>query len=454
MLDYMLVPGSVGTTTAQIWIGSTIEGPADPAQVRLEHPPSGISWNLGPWQRWSAPAGAPFVRYQTFSLTGLKASTRYPLTLRVGSDVRARADVTTLPQTLPPVGQPPFILMLVSCFSRLQDASGLAGRTYARLPAGALPTVKLFVGDQVYLDSPWYSYVDPKTSTELADRFFAHYAETWGQSGDAQGFNVILSSGANYFCSDDHEFWNNAPFPATYAVNTWTAGGRQVWWTHARALFEAFQTTGTRRTLNIGQLSVLMIDTRLNRQIDRSALMSASDFAAFEAWVAALTSPGILAVGQPVFDTRSGFTGNFADWNFPDFAQYADICRVLLSSRQPIIVLTGDVHYGRIASATLPSGAELVEIISSPLALVEPAAGGKWLPAPDRFPAEPIPGLATIPVTTDNTWERFANHFITIELNDSAGGLQVVVRTWETGSQPAAIRSATVAERVLKRNPS
>src|SRR5262249_21926032 len=141
-------------------------------------------------------------------------------------------------------------------------------------------------------------------------------------------------------------------------------------------------------------------------------------------------------------------------WNFPDFAQYADICRVLLSSRQPIIVLTGDVHYGRIASATLPSGAELVEIISSPLALVEPAAGGKWLPAPGRFPAAAVPGPSPIPVTTDKTWERFANHFITIELNDSAGGLQVVVRAWETGSQPAAIRSATVAERVLKRNPS
>jgi hypothetical protein len=452
MLDYLLVPGAVGTTTAQVWIGSTIEGPADPGQVRLEHQPSGTSWNLGPWQRWSASSGAPFVRYQTFSLTGLTASTRYPLTLRSSGTLLARADLTTLPDVLPPIGEPPFILMLGSCFCRMQDASGRAGRAFALLPAGALPTVKFLVGDQVYLDSPWYSFSLPRTTADLADRFFSNYAETWGQAGDAQGFNLLLSSGANYFCSDDHEFWNNAPFPATYAVNTWTAGGREDWWGLAKALYETFQTTGTRRTLNVGQLSVLMLDTRLNRKSDRTALMSAADFATFEMWVTSLTSPGILIVGQPIFAPRSGFTGNFADWNFPDFTQYADICRVLLSSRQTIIVLTGDVHYGRIASAPLPSGAELVEIISSPLALVDQAAGGKWKAAPDRFPSVPVPGLASIPVSTDSSWQRFANHFITLELNDSAGGLRVVVRTWETEPPTAAISAATVAERVFRRN--
>jgi hypothetical protein len=204
--------------------------------------------------------------------------------------------------------------------------------------------------------------------------------------------------------------------------------------------------------LNVGQLSVLMIDTRLNRLPDRSALMSAADFAAFETWVSNLTSPGILIVGQPIFAPPSGLKGNIADWNFPDFAQYADICRVLLASRQTIIVLTGDVHYGRVASATLPSGAELVEIVSSPLALVNPAAGGKWEAAPRRFPSVPIPRLASIPVTTDNTWRRFANHFVTLELNDSGGGLCVVVRTWETEPPAAAISTTTVAERIFRRN--
>jgi len=312
--------------------------------------------------------------------------------------------------------------------------------------------VKSFVGDQVYLDSPWYAYSLPRTSADLACRFFTHYAETWGQSGDAQGFNLLLRSGANYLCSDDHEFWNNAPFAAPYAVNTWTAGGRQVWSQHARALYEAFQTTGTRRIVNVGQLSMLMIDTRLNRQADRSAVISAADFAALQAWVSGLTSPGILIVGQPIFAPRSGLTGSVVSWNLPDFTQYADICRVLFASRQTIVVLTGDVHYGRIASARLPSGAELVEIISSPLALVDAAAGGTWEAAPDRFPAVPIPGIASVPVTTDMTWQRFANHFITLELNASGGGLRTVVRAWETEPPAAAISTATVAERVFKRN--
>jgi hypothetical protein len=110
------------------------------------------------------------------------------------------------------------------------------------------------------------------------------------------------------------------------------------------------------------------------------------------------------------------------------------------------------VHYGRIASAPLPSGAELVEIISSPLALVDQAAGGKWKAAPDRFPSVPVPGLASIPVSTDSSWQRFANHFITLELNDSAGGLRMVARAWETEPPTAAISAATVSERVFRRN--
>jgi hypothetical protein len=117
-----------------------------------------------------------------------------------------------------------------------------------------------------------------------------------------------------------------------------------------------------------------------------------------------------------------------------------------------VVVLTGDVHFGRIASATLRSGADLVEIIASPMALVDRAAGGNWNAAPQRFPAMPLEGLASVAVRTDAGWNRFANHFVTLEFNDKAGGVRLRVRAWETEPTGPSGGSTVLAELTLKRN--
>src|SRR5205809_7973197 len=103
-----------------------------------------------------------------------------------------------------------------------------------------------------------------------------------------------------------------------------------------------------------------------------------SDLDRLDQWIRNLEGPGIFSLGQPIFAAQAGFFGRFADWNLPDFEQYADLVRVLASSRHSLVLLTGDVHYGRIASCLLPSGLELIEIISSPTALVDKSVGGKW----------------------------------------------------------------------------
>lgn len=454
MMEYALVPGEISSSAAQIWIGSLVPGPGAPADVWLEHAASGSRWPVGAWQQWPDAEATPMVRYQRVPVSGLQAWTRYPLQLRVSGEVRAEAQITTLPAALPSIEAPPFIVLLGSCFSRLQDASGRVGRTLTQLPDGARPSVKFLVGDQVYLDSPWYRFTLPRTEGALDRGFFEHYAETWTQGGDVQGFNQLLRSGGTYFCSDDHEFWNNAPYSSSFAVNTWTGSGRAAWWNTAQALYHAFQSTKTRVLLRVGILEFLLLDTRLNRDRNRGAFLSAEDFAAFESWVGGLAAPGVIVVGQPIFADRAGIAGHFADWNLPDFDQYADLCRVLLNSRQSIVVLTGDVHYGRIASATLPSGAELVEIIASPMALVDPSAGGRWNAAPGRFPAIPIEGLASVPVVTDTSWNRFANHFVTLEFNHAGGGVRLRVRAWETEPRATSSGSAVLAELTLKRNTS
>jgi hypothetical protein len=450
-MDYIAVPGEVGSSTARIWVGSLVDGAANPTDTWFEHPPSGARWMLGAWDRWQGPDAATFLRYQRVPLTGLQPATRYPLQLRVAGQVRAQAEITTLPTILPSMDEPPFIVMLGSCFSRLQDSNGQVGRTLTQLPAAAKPSVKFLVGDQVYLDSPWYRFTLPRSQAALARGFFSQYVETWRQGGDVQGFNHLLRAGATYFCSDDHEFWNNAPFPSSFAVNTWTDSGRRAWWTTARALYQAFQTTGSRASFRVGLLEFLLLDTRVNRDGNRQAFLSPDDFAAFETWVDGLTGPGVLVLGQPVFAGPAGVAGHIADWNLPDFAQYRELCRVLLNSRQSIVVLTGDVHYGRIASATLRSGAELVEIIASPMALVDRSAGGKWHAAPGRFPSVALEGLASVPVQTNAGWTRFANHFITLEFNQTGGGVRLRVRAWETEPSDTTSGSAVLADLTLKR---
>lgn len=448
--DFLAIPGAATSLTAQVRVVSTIADTARLADVALLHAPSGRRWPLAAWQTWSAP-GDPrtFVHFADVEIRELQPDRAYPLHLVANGQSRPIVQVRTLPASVPPVGQPPLIVMLGSCFCRRKDSAGEVGRTFAQLPAGARPHLKILAGDQVYLDSPWYRFVPHQSPGTLGRTFLENYLSTWGQSGDQQGFQQLLGDGANYFCPDDHEFWNNAPFACTFASNTWTKNGRQQWRGLASDLYSIFQTDTSHQVLRVGDLEFLILDTRSSRSgpddpEPKRWLMSQGDFDVLENWVTGLRGPGFLVLGQPIFAKEAGFLGRFADWNYPDFSQYRDLCRVLLSSRQTIVVLTGDVHYGRFASATLRSGAELIELISSPMALVDGSAGGDWNGAPDWFPTTPGQVPARRRVETERSWKRFANHFVTLELNATGAGLRLSVRSWETASPESVARGAYV----------
>jgi hypothetical protein len=450
--DYLGIPHGVTTTSATIWVGTTLPEPAHPVRVVVEHPHSGSQWPVDAWSVWPTAGDiGTSIRYRSVDLSGLQPNTRYPLVVRVDGVVKARLEVTTLPTRLPYETEPSFNIMVGSCFCRMQDDDGSVGKTFAQLPDGAKPHLKFLMGDQVYLDSPFYKYFARRSETTLARWFLDNYVNTWGQDGLQQGFNHLLTGGANYFCADDHEFWNNAPFFGALWVNTWSAAGRAQWWSLAEALYTIFQSDRVVRAIEIGDLSVRIVDTRIKRQHDHGNFIPAADMTTLENWVANLKAPGLLVLGQPIFAGKAGPKGHLTDWNLPDFTQYADLCKILLSSRQSIVILSGDVHYGRIASARLPSGAELVEIISSPMSLVDKSSGESWSEAPFWFPDAAIPGVGRIQIGTLRTWKRFANHFITLELNQRGGGLNLRVRTWETQRVNGVPGGMVVAERTLKR---
>jgi hypothetical protein len=147
--------------------------------------------------------------------------------------------MATLPAELPLLGERPFTILLGSCFAHHEDSRRKVGNTFFHLPHAAAPDIKFLAGDQVYLDSPWYRYLIPHTLQELHDAFVEHYTRTWGQT---DGFARVLGEGANFFSSDDHEYWNNAPNAGTVWTNTYTAEGRRQWFDAAGELYSAFQT--------------------------------------------------------------------------------------------------------------------------------------------------------------------------------------------------------------------
>jgi hypothetical protein len=437
MSSYLLVPELLpDPTTCRIWAGIPFLNatPAPPAHAQLEDPQTGRAWPISGWDEWLVPDNSAGLLFSRTPIDGLTPRSRRRIDLRVDGEIVASAMASTLPDRLPAVDEPPLVLLLGSCFCAAQDKSGRAGAAYVRLPPALRPDLKILCGDQVYLDSPFYQFLVPHTRQRLAEIFLANYANTWGQDGDRQGFERLLADGSNVFTSDDHEFWNNAPFPS-FSVNTYRRQDREAWWALASGLYSAVQTPASDdvvRRFDAGDLSILVADTRIARSDDRTTLLPPKDMAKVAAWIQGLKAPGVFVIGQPLFDKKSGWSGHIKDWNLPDFDQYGELCRALLDSPQPILMLTGDVHYGRVSTAVTHRGVELIELIASPMSLVTGGGTPKWEPPPALFPSEPIPGAAQIAITPLATWGRARNHFVTVELWQNGGRLCFRVRSWET----------------------
>ena len=384
-------------------------------------------------------------------MTGLAPRQTYPFALLANGNTVGNARLTTLPAALPTLGDKPFTVLLGTCFAYHEDQEGKVGNAFLHMPLSANPEIKLFAGDQVYLDSPWYRYLVPHTADELRNAFVEHYRNTWGQT---DGFARVLTEGANFVLSDDHEYWNNAPYFVAYASNTWTAGGRTEWFGIARELFNAFQTTQSITRFAVPPVSFLVADTRINRDANRNRFMTAVDLGQVRDWVNGLQGPGVLVIGQALLQGPASFLrGTFSDWNLPDFAQYYDLVRIVGAAAHSLVILTGDVHFGRVAHGQLPSGAELIEIISSPLSLVDRTVQGTWVEAP-ALPVAPPTSGAPIPLSVMNTEEDFGptdGHFLTLEFTRRGPGARLRLRYWPAfaGGVPPPDFGKTIFERDL-----
>ncbi|HLQ78391.1 MAG TPA: hypothetical protein VK210_13610 [Terriglobia bacterium] len=425
-MAFLIVPNEVDTKKAVVWVAS-INEPFDATTAELLYGAAQLPLH-DKWIDFKTSDGKDQIQYQRVTLPNLTPGTNYPLTLRVSGQDTADASVRTLPDRLPVTGERPFTVLLGSCYFGRQDKSGRVGQTFFRLPNDAKPDIKILCGDQVYLDNPPQDFIIPRGHNWLQSRSFRTYAASWTQTTPGGGFNELLKRNANFFSSDDHEFWNNAPdFGLNVPTFTLTQGQRTTWQTIGRELYRVFQNEPTPPIcFKVGALSFCNADTRFFRERAHGNLLQPGDLKTIGDWIGNLTGPGVLVLGQPYFADK----GSIKDWGLPDFQQFPELTRQLRSSQHTIVILTGDVHFGRVAFANLRPelGTKLVEVISSPMKIVSPVAAGKYSPAPQVFGA----------VNSRPDFSKGRDHFLTLEfLALSASRASMAIKMWPiTDGQP------------------
>lgn len=444
-MTYLLIPNGFKdpdedpSMPPTVWVGAIDEAVGGPV-LTLDYEAGRLV--LGDRQSWAARDGRHRIDYQRVTLPGLASRSTYNLRLLDGGRQLADAQVTTLPDSLPTRGEKPFTVFLGSCFYASRDQVRTVGGSFARLPAGARPELKFLCGDQVYLDAPWQHYASTRHSVEeLETELFEKYRDTWTQT--PQGFLDVLKRGANYFSSDDHEYWNNAPDKAPLVRDTyWPIGNRRADWLRiARTFFKIFQTPDLAASFRVGPLSFLNLDTRFDRQSDQSTFISAANLAKVRRWVSNLRGPGVMIIGQPIMAGKAGWLGlkgQFGDWGLADFKQYPELVRAIASSRHSIVILTGDVHFGRVASCTLASGIQLIEVISSPMSLVDDAVGHKWDAPPKFFPDFDVPMVVKSRQIEVKDFKYSQNQFMTLEFYAEGATVRMNVNAWpvKAGTPP------------------
>jgi len=442
-MSYLVIPNEVFANDAIIWIAAINEN-FNPAGAVLEYGSNQLALNAG-WSNFTTADGNFNISYRRVTLNNLTKQTSYPLTLRVDGNWKAEASIKTIPWQLPGRDESPFIVMLGSCFFAREDPGGAVGWTYMNLPTDARPDIKFLCGDQVYLDNPPQDFLNPLRSRNwLEHRSFKTYLDAWTQqTPEGGGFGQLLKHGANFFSSDDHEFWNNAPdVGLNVPFFTLTQKGRNQWWDIATNLYRIFQTVPSAPVrFNIDPLSFCICETRFNRGHGGGDgdFMSPANLQAIGQWTAGLTGPGILVLGQPFL----AVSGSIKDYGLPDFhRQYEELKGYLRQSNHSIVILTGDVHFGRIAVCRLRPelSTELYEVISSPMQLV-PGAKGKYAEAPQVFGQ----------VTSKRDFSQGSNHFLTLEFKALGGqSVSLVPRYWPIAKAGMSVQSQRIVDQPIE----
>lgn len=441
----LLVPHLVTQHTARLWLCARGVDRAQLGSVSLrvngtDVPVPVKDWLAFPPARSSAwqPVGAMPLLYQFLEKGTLQPDRAYEASASLGEGEPAHARFTTLPEQLGDETRPLRVLVS-SCYFTGNKRSRLASSLFAQLERnGVRPHLRIWAGDQVYLDAPWYEFaIRSHKIPELERLHSATYARTWFTD---QGLSTVLPLGSNVFCTDDHELWNNAPHPSAVARDTSDPAKRKAWQTIARALGQTFQgDTANGQRFRVPPLDFFVLDARVNRSDER--LFSDTQWQQLRAWAAEPQGLGVLVSGQPIFERASKRKGDFGDYRLADYERdYSELMELLGRSTRSTAVLTGDVHFSRVTSSSFPASAtarnerRVTELISSPLALV---AGGQllsvfgaWAAAPAKASLPARHSFSGATMHTDEALQSAAEGTMLLELYRRGQRVFCTVSQW------------------------
>jgi hypothetical protein len=459
--QWTLVIQRVSQDQATVWVGTLFPFMKMPRHARVVLTDDAGNEKIHAVQQadWRRPFRHVSQRFYTLAtFVGLTPGRHYRVRFERRVEVQAgvrdeplwqllrEGELTTLPDALPGVGALPFTVALGSCFYNHRDGGQVAASYKALYERGGdvSPDITILTGDQVYLDIGFDSLsLIPR---EIRERIASDYALHW------QALGSMLCRGGTWMLPDDHEYWNDFPFydsPVPTLLALKLAPVRRAWTAAARDAVQNIQGARQLEMFAIGnELSFCLADLRSYRSNAR--FLPEPAFKQLCDWAASLTCPGVLVLPQPLIVGEDGFERNLR--SFPD--QYTRLLKALGNSGHDIVVLSGDVHFGRIASVPLGTrGGRLLEIISSPMSnltglngiataapKLEPIRfpdGGSagrlgWPTAPveyrqGRWAVSTKPGFLLSAYPKARTRE----HFMTIGFSrDGLGGVRLEANAW------------------------
>ncbi len=412
MVKAAVVPMRASTSSVSLRV-LILDDDHDPRELALRVGGRTIPVPADGWRSFDE--GRRVLRYRNCVADGLEAGRRHDVVLGMNGNVIAACTATTLPTADQPCG-----IIIGSCCADdgpIDDIKSNYRTVTEPLLADGIAPLNIWCGDQVYVDAPWTSgfwRADPRRV--ILDK----YLNAWGLEGVSggpakQGLAHALAQGSNWFLPDDHEFWNGYPHPSFFTLPAHTVGrlAVQVYrrfkirrrpphpaaqWSWARTAgeayclfqssldFESFDEEVTPeqiQTIDLGNASIVMVDTRWHRTIrkagKRAGFMRAEDMAAL---IKTLNSDDrllCLALAKPIIGylPHQGSIRTEAEYSPEDFvAQYLQLWAALRDRAErgwPTLVVGGDVHRQSFKSAF---DDRLLEVVSSPLAGLE--ALSKW----------------------------------------------------------------------------
>ena len=397
--EWSLVIHRVSQRSVAIWVGTLFQELTMPdrAQVRLFKGARELRQRVIRRQDWQRPfSGMKQSFFFVANFRELTANSEYRVEFERRIEANPKIGIfrrwqllrsgtfRTLPLRLPLKGPDAFTIGLGSCFYLHRDGGHAAASYKALYERGAKtvrPDITVLSGDLVYLDIGFDSLsLIPK---EIRERIAKHYAMHWQELGS------ILRRGGTWILPDDHEYWNDYPFydsllPTLLALKL--PHVRQSWSrTASDAVKNIQQRTRKVESFALGNdLSVCLADLRSHRS--QNTFLPKADFQKLLAWASHRTCPGVLVIPQPLIVKQNKLERNLRSYR----TQYSQLLEALGATSHDVVVLSGDVHFGRIASVLIGTkGARLVEIIASPmsnLTYLHGLATSVATDRPEKFP--------------------------------------------------------------------